>query len=204
MGAGRALLSLPSTGFGEARPGHGVDYGSQSMTPTDALPNEALEHYASGVERTRLASGPGLVQRERTREIVSRHLPPPPAVVLDVGGGPGVYATWLAAKGFDVHLVDAVPLHVQRAVEASAGQPHSALKSAVIGDARSLHWSNASVDVVLLLGPLYHLTKRVDRLKVLREAGRVLRPGGVVLASEKAAKVGGLSAETRRWQRRSW
>jgi hypothetical protein len=45
------------------------------MTPTDALPNEALEHYASGVERTRSASGPGLVERERTREIINRHLP---------------------------------------------------------------------------------------------------------------------------------
>lgn len=153
------------------------------MVPMDALPEEALEHYAAGVERTRLASGPGLVERERTQEIVSRHLPSSPAVILDVGGGPGVHAAWLAAKGFDVHLIDAVPLHVQQALEASNRQPHCALKSAVVGDARRLGWPDATADVVLLLGPLYHLTEREDRLMVLREAGRVLRPGGVVLAA---------------------
>jgi ubiquinone/menaquinone biosynthesis C-methylase UbiE len=153
------------------------------MMPADALPEEAIDHYEAGVERTRLASGPGLVERERTQEIINRHLLPPPAVVLDVGGGPGVYATWLAARGFDVHLIDAVPLHVQQALEASNRQPHCPLKSAVVGDARRLSWQDASADVVLLLGPLYHLTEREDRLMVLREAGRVLRPGGVVLAA---------------------
>jgi ubiquinone/menaquinone biosynthesis C-methylase UbiE len=153
------------------------------VTPMDVLPKEALEHYAVGVEQPRLARGSGLVERERTQEIISRYLPPPPAVVLDVGGGPGVYAIWLAAKGFAVHLIDAVPLHVEQALEASARQPQLALKSAVVGDARSVSRPDRSADVVLLLGPLYHLTERHDRVTALREAGRVLRPGGVVFAA---------------------
>jgi SAM-dependent methyltransferase len=51
-----------------------------------------------------------------------------------------------------------------------------------IGDARDLQAADGSADVVLLLGPLYHLTSRADRVTALREARRVLRPGGVVVA----------------------
>jgi ubiquinone/menaquinone biosynthesis C-methylase UbiE len=156
---------------------------SSPLVIPDVLPKEALEHYEAGVEHERLARGPGSVERERTQAIILRDLPAPPAVILDVGGGPGVYATWLAAKGFDVHLIDAVPLHVQQALEVSARQPPFALKSAVVGDARSTRWPDKSVDAVLLLGPLYHLTERHERVMALREARRVLRSGGVLFAA---------------------
>jgi ubiquinone/menaquinone biosynthesis C-methylase UbiE len=52
-----------------------------------------------------------------------------------------------------------------------------------VGDARQLLWADNSADAVLLLGPLYHLTSRDDRLQALREAYRVVRPGGVVAAA---------------------
>ena len=55
--------------------------------------------------------------------------------------------------------------------------------SATLGDARKLAFPDRSADAVLLLGPLYHLTERADRLAALREARRVLRPGGVVFAA---------------------
>src|SRR5262249_7357408 len=100
-----------------------------------------------------------------------------------VGGGPGVYACWLARLGHEVHLVDAVPLHVEQAREASRRQPDHPLASAAAGDARRLDRPDGSADAVLLLGPLYHLTDLADRLAGWREAGRVLKPGGVVLAA---------------------
>jgi len=54
--------------------------------------------------------------------------------------------------------------------------------TAALGDARRLDKADASADAVLLLGPLYHLTERADRLAALTEARRVVRPGGPVLA----------------------
>ncbi|MBX9627149.1 MAG: class I SAM-dependent methyltransferase [Gemmataceae bacterium] len=147
------------------------------------LPPEAHAHYAGGVERDRLAAGVGALELARTQEVARRHLPPPPAVVLDVGGGPGVYAGWLAGLGYEVHLVDPVPLHVEQAAELSRRQPDRPIASVAVGDARRLDRPDASADAVLLLGPLYHLTDRADRLAALLEAGRVLRPGGVVLAA---------------------
>jgi SAM-dependent methyltransferase len=127
--------------------------------------------------------GPLSLERVRTWELLGRHLPPPPAVVLDIGGAAGVYALPLAANGYQVHLVDPLALHVQQALRASAEQPGTPLASATVGDARQLDWPDASVDAALLLGPLYHLTDRADRVSALAEAGRVLRPGGVLVAA---------------------
>ncbi|HEU5027795.1 MAG TPA: class I SAM-dependent methyltransferase [Spirillospora sp.] len=55
--------------------------------------------------------------------------------------------------------------------------------TARLGDARDLPAPDASADAVLLLGPLYHLVERADRVRALREAARVVRPGGVVAAA---------------------
>lgn len=137
--------------------------------------DEIAHYYGRGEEQGRL-SGPFRLEFVRTKELLSRHLPEPPAVVLDVGGGPGAYATWLAARGYEVHLLDPIELHVRQAREAGVA-------SAEIGDARALPQADASADAVLLLGPLYHLQERADRLRALEEARRVLRPGGLLAAA---------------------
>jgi 2-polyprenyl-3-methyl-5-hydroxy-6-metoxy-1,4-benzoquinol methylase len=73
-------------------------------------------YYDRGDEASRLSGGfpSGPLELERRKEIISRYLPPPPVRILDVGGGPGVYAAWLATRGDTVHLIDPVPLHVHK------------------------------------------------------------------------------------------
>lgn len=95
----------------------------------------------------------------------------------------GGQACWLAAQGYQVHLIDITPLHVELAREASARQPKAPLASTEVGDARTLSWKSATADAVIQFGPLYHLTDRADRLPALRETHRVLRPGGILLAA---------------------
>lgn len=118
----------------------------------------------------------GVLERVRTQELLTRLLRPPPAAVLDVGGGTGVHAGWLAEGGYTVQLLDPVEAHV-----ASAGQLPGV--SAAVGDARALVEADESQDAVLLLGPLYHLPERDDRLQALCEARRVARPGAPVIAA---------------------
>jgi SAM-dependent methyltransferase len=93
-----------------------------------------------------------------------------------------VHALWLAAQGYEVHLIDPVPLHVEQATRASQELGEHPLASVSLGDARQLEWPVASADGVLLLGPLYHLIERADRIQALSEARRVLRPGGIAFA----------------------
>src|SRR4029450_5292602 len=136
---------------------------------------------ASVSEQQRL--GPWSLERVRTWELLGRYLPPPPAVVLDIGGAAGIYALPLAAAGYQVHLVDPLAMHVQQARRASAEQPAAPRAGAAVGDARQLARPDASTDAALLLGPLYHLTDRADRIRALAEARRVLRPDGVLAAA---------------------
>ncbi|WP_143517194.1 class I SAM-dependent methyltransferase [Pseudonocardia sp. MH-G8] len=132
------------------------------------------EHY---VEDDRLhTTAHGRLEYERTRELLRRYLPNPPARVLDVGGATGVHARWLAADGYAVHVVDLVPEHVAVA----AALPGV---TAAVGDARQLAEPDAHADATLLLGPLYHLVDRAERVRALREAARVTVPGGLVAAA---------------------
>ena len=157
------------------------------------------QYYELGKEEARLSgSGAGRLELERTQEILLRHLPEPPATVADIGGGPGRYAIWLAGLGYRVVHRDLVPLHVEQlrdaVVSGTAKGPGGFVESS-LGDARSLDLGDASVDAVLLLGPLYHLTRRADRVRALREAGRVLMAGGPVFAaaiSRWAARLDGI------------
>lgn len=144
--------------------------------------SEILSYYERFDEADRLASGSGLLEYARMRELIQRFLPSPPGVVLDVGGGPGRYSCWLAEVGYEVHLIDPVEKHVRQAREASGSQPDHPLASVTPGDASSLNHGDGSVDAVLLMGPLYHLSDRHQRLIALSEARRVLRPGGLLVA----------------------
>jgi len=140
------------------------------------------DFYQQAAEETRLEQGPSLLEGLRTRELIERFAPAPPAIVADVGGAAGAYALWLAAAGYTVHLIDAVPRLVDEARRRSAASARP-LASCAVGDARDLNLADASVDVVLLLGPLYHLTSAEDRNRALAEARRILKPGGRLFAA---------------------
>jgi SAM-dependent methyltransferase len=140
--------------------------------------NEVVAHYQKFSEAGRLQTDHGPLELVRTQELIARHLGPPPGVVLDVGGGVGVYAEWLGSLGYEAHLVDLTPEHIEQARESG-----SRIATATVGDARCIEREDTSVDAVLLLGPLYHLTERAERLAALREARRIVRAGGLLFAA---------------------
>ena len=149
--------------------------------PDSSIPAEIFDHYEREVdESARLLRGLNELELVRTREIVERHLPPGRLRVLDVGGGPGVHARWLAEAGHEVELLDPMPRHVEAANALAAD---GLAVRAREGDARALPEPDDAFDVVLLLGPLYHLTDRADRVAAWREALRVAKPGAPVIAA---------------------
>lgn len=133
------------------------------------------KYYSEGNEKNRLSTHQ--LERDRTFHLLKKYLPSPPATILDVGGAAGVYAFPLSNQGYQVHLIDPIALHIEQA----KAQPCT-LASITQGDARNLHFASNSADVILLLGPLYHLPHLSDRLTALHEAYRVLKPQGILFA----------------------
>jgi SAM-dependent methyltransferase len=140
------------------------------------------DYYERAPEEARLKQGPFQLEEARTRDLIQRYAPPPPGNVVDVGGAAGAYALWLAEAGYAVHLLDPVPRLVAEAQRLSAAAERP-LVSCRVGDARALDVPAETADVVLLLGPLYHLTDSGDRARSLQEAARVLKPGGRLFAA---------------------
>jgi ubiquinone/menaquinone biosynthesis C-methylase UbiE len=141
---------------------------------------EIRAYYERNGERERLADGGRRIEFLRVWELLKRYLPAPPATVLDVGGAAGRYAVPLAGAGYRVQLIDPVAVLVAQA--SATARAAGVQLTATVGDARALPAADASADAVLLLGPLYHLTSAGDRASALREARRVTRAGGVVVA----------------------
>ena len=160
----------------------GVERADRRAPEARLIDPAIVEYYGQAPEETRLEHGPFRLEEARTRELIGRFAPPPPGVVLDVGGAAGAYALWLAGQGYTVQLIDASPRLVAEARQRSAASARP-LASCEVGDARALSAADGAAHLVLLLGPLYHLTERTDRVLALREAARVLRPGGRVLAA---------------------
>lgn len=158
---------------------------------SEGIDGNVLDYYERGGESDRLTrTAHGRLEFWRTRIILRSLLGRAPQRILDVGGGMGVHARWLAEDGHDVTVIDPVPSHV----EAAAALPGV---TAVLGDARRLEAAPCSVDAVLLLGPLYHLTSHHDRVTAIAEAARVTRPGGLVAAATISRHAAWLDAARR-------
>jgi ubiquinone/menaquinone biosynthesis C-methylase UbiE len=141
------------------------------------------QYYAEYPEHDRLSSAGGQLEFERTKRIVQRFLPTPPAIVADIGGGTGPYSFWLASLGYETHLIEPSIRLVDICKNRMQSNPSQSMPRTVeIGDARSLWLGDASCDAVLMFGPLYHLTERGDRIRALRESHRVLKSGGYAFA----------------------
>ncbi len=135
------------------------------------------KHYNKHPEDLRLLRRHGMVEFETTMHHLHRFLQPG-QFVLDIGAGTGRYTSALMAEGYQVKAVELV----RRNIEVFLKREPSA--DVVQGDARDMSFLPTGVaDVTLLLGPLYHLIGDEEKLKALREARRVTRPGGIILVA---------------------
>ena len=142
-----------------------------------------LAGYNAGIERNRLRSGIGLIEFERTKEILLERLPPPPAVIYDIGGAYGEYAWWLASLGYEVHLFDLSETNIGMSSELSWEYPGAALAAAEACDARTVPRPDLSADAILLMGPLYSITEYDERILSIRESRRLLKDGGLLFSA---------------------
>ncbi len=147
------------------------------------IDSAVLAGYNAGVERNRLRTGIGIIEFERTKEILLDKLPLPPAVIYDIGGAYGEYAWWLASLGYEVHLFDLSETNIRMSAELSDEYPGLSLESAEVCDARAIARPDKSADAVLLMGPLYSITEYEERILTIMESRRVLKDNGVLFSA---------------------
>lgn len=98
--------------------------------------------------------------------------------ILDIGAGTGRYTSALMKEGYEVKAVELV----QHNIDVFLKREPTA--DVVKGDARDMLFLETGwADVTLLLGPLYHLFGEEEKLKALREAVRVTKPGGLIFVA---------------------
>ncbi len=134
-------------------------------------------HYNKHPEDLRLLRRHGMVEFETTMYHLHRFLRPG-LRLLDIGAGTGRYTSALMAEGYEVKAVELV----RRNIDVFLKREPAA--DVVQGDARHMPFlPDASADVTLLLGPLYHLIGHDEKLKALNEAKRVTKAGGLIFVA---------------------
>ena len=144
--------------------------------------NYLEEYYKRYNEEGRLLSRHGQVEYLTTMKYIEESLAgiETPAI-LEVGAGTGRYSVALAKQGLRVTAVELVEhnLDVLRS-KLDGTEPITAMQ----GNALDLSFlPDDAFDLTLVLGPMYHLYTREDKLRALSEAVRVTKPGGRILVA---------------------
>ena len=144
--------------------------------------NYLEDYYNNYDEEGRLLSRHGQVEYLTTMKYIRESLSgiADPAV-LEVGAGTGRYSVTLAKQGCRVTAVELISHNLELLKSKLDG---SEPITAVQGNALDLSFlSDNGFDLTMLLGPMYHLYTKEDKLQALAEAVRVTKPGGYILVA---------------------
>lgn len=146
--------------------------------------NKVLNYYKTFDEWGRLDTSPGQLELQIVLDIIAEFIPPP-ASIFDLGGGAGRYSYELALRGYQMHVADLSPDLIEIAKsKLSVSEVKENIKSIAVCNATDLaSIKDETHENILLFGPLYHLTNEAEIQQCLKEAYRVLKPQGKILAS---------------------
>jgi 2-polyprenyl-3-methyl-5-hydroxy-6-metoxy-1,4-benzoquinol methylase len=123
------------------------------------------------------------IEFEITKRLLTRHLPKPPAKIIDLGGGPGYYSLWLSQQGYSVTLLDLSPKCIAFARQ-KAAETGIQIDRYITANILDLSEQITDIfDAVLVMGPLYHLTIKEERIRAVENALHMLKNGGLFVAS---------------------
>ncbi|MBN1409606.1 MAG: class I SAM-dependent methyltransferase [Spirochaetales bacterium] len=144
--------------------------------------NTIDEYYDRIPETGRLKNGTGKLEFIRTNSIIRRYLPEPPCRILDMGGGVGMYSFYLAELGHEVWFVDPSAEQVS-IVKDENGESKNKLHSIMQGDVLKQDLPHGYFDIILAMGPFYHLQDNRQRAAGLINLRTFLAPEGFLVTA---------------------
>lgn len=156
-----------------------MNFDEMKKIKNDAELVNAVYHFFD--EKNRLnRSKAARVEFTTTVKYIEKHLKQGMRI-LDIGAGAGEYSLYFANKGYRVDAVELADKNVEEFRKRLTGNIDVDLRQ---GNALDLSdFENETFDIVLLLGPLYHLHEEKDRNTAIREAKRVLKKDGTLFAA---------------------
>lgn len=142
---------------------------------------EILANYYTGYDEDgRLCSKHGMVEFLTTMRYVQRYLRPGMRI-MEIGAATGRYSHELARQGYWVDAVELLEHNIELFEQNTIPGEKVTVRQ---GNAMDLSaFEDEIYDITLLLGPMYHLFSREDKLKALGEAIRVTKKGGIVFVA---------------------
>lgn len=138
------------------------------------------DFYSNYDEEGRLLSRHGQVEYITTMRYIEKYLRPGMRV-LEIGAATGRYSHTLARMGYRVDAVELVQHNID--IFNALTQPGEDVTIRQ-GNAKDLScFGDDTFDMVLLLGPMYHLFTVEEQLQALAEAIRVTKAGGIVMTA---------------------
>lgn len=136
------------------------------------------DFYKTHDEQARFEPKSGQVEFLTTLHCIQKYLFPG-AKILEIGAGTGRYSHFLAQRGYEVHAVELLSVNLEKLKALT--QPNENL-TVYQGNALSVPFlPDEYFDIVLLLGPMYHLYTEQDKQKALTEAIRLTQKGGILM-----------------------
>ena len=145
-----------------------------------ATGNRVVDFYSKYDEDGRFARKSRMPEFLITMQFIEKYLFSG-AKIIEIGAGTGRYSFALAEKGYEVTAVDLTPAHITQMQKMKNEHHNMHIYEANACDLS--RFADASFDIVLLLGPMYHLFTDADKHKALREALRICKDGGIVFVS---------------------
>lgn len=146
--------------------------------------NNIVSYYEKYDEDSRLTSNNARkVEFTLTTRILNQYIEKH-SKILELGAGTGIYSFYYADKGNDVTATDITPKHIEIIKQKLKQNKKNLSLFAEVADATNLsNYQSESFDIVLCLGPIYHLTNLYARQMCIKESLRVLKKGGILAVS---------------------
>lgn len=144
--------------------------------------NYVVESYQNCQEENRLTTNNSRKVEFITTVRALCEILPTSGKVLDCAAGTGIYAFYLADRGYDVTALDITPRHIDIINDQLKAKDYNMITG--INDATNLsQFEDESFDVVLCMGPIYHIIDSDLRDKCIEECQRVLKKDGCLVVA---------------------